>query len=32
MPVRPVPISAMADATVADPGLFVTAQHEGVTS
>jgi len=27
MPVRPVPISAMADADVADPGLFV-ADHE----
>ncbi len=29
MPVRPVPISAMADATVSDPGLFVAPQDEG---
>ena len=28
MPVRPVPISAMADAGVADPGLFVAAHPE----
>ncbi len=28
MPVRPVPITAMADARVADPGLFVVADEE----
>jgi NADPH-dependent 2,4-dienoyl-CoA reductase/sulfur reductase-like enzyme len=28
MPVRPVPIAAMADATVSDPGLFVVAEEE----